>query len=166
MEAMPTSRRKQLAFALEDARNWPNPEPLTVPNWGVVREERVNPVVSKPSEVAIYFRNRLGGLNKEVFCVLYLDHSNRVLEVSTEGQGTIDHAAVYPREIVLKALFHDATGVILCHNHPAGSLVPSEADRQLTRQIQDACRPLGVVVHDHLIVTAEGSFSFRQAGLL
>ncbi len=81
-------------------------------------------------------------------------------------EGTVDHTAVYPREIFKKVFDLDATGLIISHNHPAGSLEPSEGDKQLTRQIMTAARALGVTVHDHLIVTHEGHFSFRTSGLL
>jgi DNA repair protein RadC len=136
--------------------------------WRLARREEVfrGRSISTPSEVALFVREELGDRPREVFFVMYLDHRNRVLSCRLVQEGTVDHAAVYPREILKDALRLNATGVILAHNHPAGSLVPSEADRQLTRQIQDAARPMGVTVHDHLIVASEGSFSFRQAGLL
>ena len=78
----------------------------------------------------------------------------------------MDHAAVYPRQILKRALDLGATSCILSHNHPAGSLEPSEGDKALTRQIVTGARALGVSIHDHLIVTHEGHYSFRQAGLL
>ncbi len=78
----------------------------------------------------------------------------------------MDHTAVYPREILKRALELNATGIILSHNHPAGSLEASEGDKQLTRQVQSAARAMGITIHDHLIVTTEGTFSFRQSGLL
>jgi DNA repair protein RadC len=78
----------------------------------------------------------------------------------------VGHAAVYPREILKTALSQDATGIILAHNNPAGSLSPSKVERSLTRQIQDAGLAMGNTVHDHLIVAHEGNFSFRQAGII
>jgi DNA repair protein RadC len=97
---------------------------------------------------------------------MYLDHRNHVLDVVLEGEGTVDHAAVYPRALLKRALDLEATGVILAHNHPAGSLEPSEGDKVLTRQILTAAKVLGLSVHDHLIVAHEGHFSFRQAGMI
>ena len=97
---------------------------------------------------------------------MYLDHRNHILDVVLEGEGTVDHTAVYPREICRRALELKASGVILAHNHPGGSLEPSEGDRALTRQVSTAAKALGVTVHDHLIVAHEGHFSFRHAGLL
>jgi DNA repair protein RadC len=97
---------------------------------------------------------------------MYLDHRSHILDVVLEGEGTIDRTAVYPREICKRALELQAAGFILAHNHPAGSLEPSENDKALTRQILTAARVLGMSVHDHLIVAHEGHFSFRQAGLI
>jgi len=136
--------------------------------WRLARKEEIarGKILSSPSEVAMYVREELGDRPREVFMVMYLDHRNHMLACREVQEGTVDHAAVYPREILKTALHINATGLILAHNHPAGSLSPSEADRSLTRQIQDAARAMGVTVHDHLIVAAEGSFSFRQAGIL
>ena len=136
--------------------------------WRLARKEGIarGRILSSPSEVAMYIREELGDRPREVFMVMYLDHRNHMLDCREVQEGTVDHAAVYPREILKTALHINATGLILAHNHPAGSLSPSEADRSLTRQIQDAARAMGVTVHDHLIVAAEGSFSFRQAGIL
>jgi DNA repair protein RadC len=136
--------------------------------WRSARQEEVprGRFLASPSEVALFVREELGDRPREVFMVMYLDHRNHILECREVQEGTVDHAAVYPREILKKALHLNATGLILAHNHPAGSLSPSEADRSLTRQIQEAARAMGVTVHDHLIVASEGSFSFRQAGLM
>jgi DNA repair protein RadC len=145
---------------------WPEPV-RPVFTWAEAREDyKRGECVSKPLDVATYCRKYIGGSPIEAFLVLFLDPRDRVVSSDLMQTGTIDHAAIYPREIMVKALAYDATGIILCHNHPAGSLSPSEPDRQLTRQINDAARPLGVTLHDHLIVAHEGSFSFRQAGLL
>jgi DNA repair protein RadC len=97
---------------------------------------------------------------------MYVDHRNHVLDCVLMGDGTVDHTAVYPREVLKKALELNASGLLLSHNHPGGSLEASEGDKQLTRQIITAARAMGLTVHDHLIVTHEGHFSFRQAGLL
>jgi DNA repair protein RadC len=136
--------------------------------WRLARKEEVSRgrLLASPSEVALYVREELGDRPREVFMVMYLDHRNHVLDCREVQEGTVDHAAVYPREILKTALHLNATGLILAHNHPAGSLSPSEADRSLTRQIQEGARAMGVTVHDHLIVASEGSFSFRQAGIL
>jgi DNA repair protein RadC len=116
--------------------------------------------------VASFLKGQIGSKPKEVFAVLFLDHRNHLLRFEILQEGTVDHTAVYPREILRRALDLHATGIILSHNHPGGSLEASEGDKQLTRQILTASRALGITVHDHLILTAEGHFSFRQTGLL
>jgi DNA repair protein RadC len=123
-------------------------------------------VIASPTDVASYLREEMGAYGREAFVVLYLDQRNHLLACEKVQEGTVDQTVVYPREIMKRALDLRATGLILSHNHPGGSLTPSDADRQLTHQIVSAARPMGLTVHDHLIVTAEGSFSFRQAGLL
>jgi DNA repair protein RadC len=122
--------------------------------------------ISSPDDVAFFLREQIGGKPREVFTVLFMDHRNHLLAFENLQEGTVDHTAVYPREILKRALELHSTGFILAHNHPAGSLEPSEGDKQLTRQILTASRAMGMTVHDHLILTAEGHFSFRQAGLL
>jgi len=143
--------------------------PPTVPlvSWSEARAnyER-GPVVNSPDCAINYFSKYIGGKKNEAFLTMYLDHRNHVLDVVLNQEGTVDHTAVYPREILKKALELDATGLIFSHNHPAGSLEASEGDKQLTRQIVTAARALGITIHDHLIVTHEGHYSFRQAGLL
>jgi DNA repair protein RadC len=119
-----------------------------------------------PSEVASYLRETIGEYAVECFYVLYVDQRNQLLGTVKAQQGTVDQTVVYPREILKKALSLNACGLVLCHNHPGGSLTPSDSDRQLTHQIMTASKAMGITVHDHLIVTAEGSFSFRQAGML
>ena len=143
--------------------------PPTIPatSWAEARMDyKRGPVVTEPQNAAEYFRKYIGGRAKEAFLTMYLDHRNHVLDVVLNSEGTVDHTAVYPREVLKTALELNATGLIFSHNHPAGSLEPSEGDKQLTRQIITASRALGIAVHDHLIVTHEGHFSFRQAGLL
>ena len=143
--------------------------PPTVPvySWAEARADyKRGPVLCEPSSAAAYFREYIGGKETEAFLVMYLDHRNHVLDVVLVSTGTVDHAAVYPREILKRALELNASGLILAHNHPGGALNPSEADKFLTRQITDASRAMGILVHDHIIVAHEGSFSFRQAGLI
>ncbi|HTC20273.1 MAG TPA: DNA repair protein RadC [bacterium] len=122
--------------------------------------------ITSPEDVASFLKEQIGSRPREVFTSIFLDHRNHLLAFETLQEGTVDHTAVYPREILKRALELHATGLILSHNHPAGSLEPSEGDKQLTRQILTAARAMGITVHDHLILTTEGHFSFRQAGLL
>ena len=141
--------------------------PPTVPavSWAEAREDyQRGSVVSGPENAIAYFQKYIGGKKNEAFLTMYLDHRNHVLDVVLNQEGTVDHTAVYPREVLKKALELDATGLIF--SHPAGSLEASEGDKQLTRQIVTAARALGITVHDHIIVTHEGHYSFRQAGLI
>lgn len=123
-------------------------------------------VITSPEDVASFLREQIGSKPREVFMSIFLDHRNHLLAYENLQEGTVDHTAVYPREILKRTLELHATGLIIAHNHPAGSLEPSEGDKQLTRQILTASRAMGITVHDHLILTTEGHFSFRQAGLL
>jgi DNA repair protein RadC len=144
------------------------PAPTVPPtSWAEARATyKRGPLVVNPEEAADYFRKFIGGRPIEAFLCMYLDNRNHVLDVVLEGEGTVDHTAVYPREICKRALELQATGLILAHNHPAGSLEPSEGDRALTRQVATAAKALGLTVHDHMIVAHEGYFSFRKAELI
>jgi DNA repair protein RadC len=142
--------------------------PPTIPpvSWAEARVDyKRGPIVGSPSDATEYFKKFIGGKDTEAFLCLFLDHRNHVLDCIC-NPGTVDHTAVYPREIFKKAFELNASGLILSHNHPGGSLEASEGDRQLTRQLTTAGRALGITIHDHVIVTHEGHFSFRQAGLL
>lgn len=108
---------------------------------------------------------RMAGKEREEFLVLYLNAQHELIEDKVEFVGTINSAAVYPREIAKSALLKNAAAVILCHNHPSGNLDPSEADISLTKDLTDALRLIDVRVIDHIIV-GNGSMSFRQRGVL
>jgi DNA repair protein RadC len=155
--------KKQLELNLDTLP----PPTVPVTSWAEARMDyQRGPVIGSPDSAVEYFSKYIGGKKNEAFLTMYLDHRNHVLDVVLNQEGTVDHTAVYPREVLKKALELDATGILFSHNHPAGSLEPSEGDKQLTRQIVTAARALGIAVHDHLIVTHEGHFSFRQAGLI
>lgn len=124
------------------------------------------PRVGDPDQAADYFRKFIGGKPNEAFLCMYQDHQQHILDVVLEGEGTVDSSAIFPREVFKRAISLSATGLILAHNHPAGGLEPSEADKALTRQMVLAANALGLKVHDHLIVTHEGFFSFHRAGFI
>ncbi len=125
-------------------------------------------VLSDSERLRDYWRLRIGGLKHEVFAVAYLDSGYRLLRdgVETLQEGTVDRAAVYPRRVVEAALKRQAAGLVLAHNHPNGNVEPSEHDKLLTRAIVLAAETISLRVVDHLIVSPEASFSFREAGLL
>jgi DNA repair protein RadC len=103
---------------------------------------------------------------REQFRALFLDRKNVMIADEVLSQGTVDHTPVYPREIVKRALELSASAMILVHNHPSGDPTPSRADIEMTRQIADAAKALGVAVHDHLVIGSKGHASFKALGLL
>ena len=111
-------------------------------------------------------RLRIGDKEREIFCVLYLNSQHNLIEVDELFMGTIDAAAVYPREIAKAALAHNAAAVILGHNHPSGTTDPSAADRHITERIISSLSLLDIRVLDHVIVSTEGAFSFAEGGLI
>lgn len=124
--------------------------------------------LSDPIHLADFWRMRIGGLRNEVFEVAYLDSAYRLLRdgVETLEEGTVDRAAVYPRRVVEAALRRGAAALVLAHNHPNENVAPSEHDKVLTRAIVMAAETVHLKVVDHLIVSAQETFSFRKAGLL
>ena len=102
----------------------------------------------------------------EEFRVLFLDRKNVLVADEVQSRGTVDHAPVYPREIVRRALEHGASAIILIHNHPSGDPTPSRADIDMTREITAAAKALKIAVHDHLVIGRGGHASFKSLGLL
>lgn len=116
------------------------------------------------SQAGHYLRARLRAYPHEVFAVLFLDNRHRVLAFEELFRGTIDGAAVYPREVVKQALRHNAAAVIFAHNHPSGVAEPSQADRQITEQLVKALGLLEIRVLDHLVIGDDGWVSLAQRG--
>ena len=125
-------------------------------------------VLRDPARIRDFWRMRIGSLPNEVFEVAYLDSGLRLLRngVETLQQGTVDRASVYPRQVVEAALRRGAAAIVLAHNHPNGRVEPSEADKLTTRAIVLAAETIRLRVVDHLIVSPDKAFSFREAGLL
>jgi len=124
------------------------------------------PVLSSWSCVLDYCRMAQAFAEKEQFRVLFLDKRNRLIADELQQTGTVDHTPVYPREVVKRALELSATALILVHNHPSGDPTPSRADIQMTQAIVEVARPLGIAVHDHIIVGREGHASFKGLQLI
>ena len=124
------------------------------------------PVITSWTELQAYVRVAMAHLPTEQFRVLYLDHRNNLMVDEFLAEGTVNHAPVYPREVVRRALEISASAMVLVHNHPSGDPTPSRADIDMTRQVIDAARCLGLQVHDHLIVGRDGASSFRALGLM
>lgn len=124
------------------------------------------PVVTCSTDIANYLKTRFTDLRHEVFAVLYLNRANKINHLEIISEGGITGTVADPRIILRKALEENAVSLILCHNHPSGSLKPSRADEQLTAKIKDAARLLDITVLDHIIVSEEGYFSFADEGIL
>lgn len=123
------------------------------------------PVLSSWTALLAYSRTTLAHLPREQFRALYLDRRNILLRDELVADGTVDHAPVYPREVIRRALELSASALILVHNHPSGDPTPSRADIAMTRQIVDGAKLFGLQVHDHLVIGREGTASFRSLGL-
>ena len=113
-----------------------------------------------------YVQLQIGCSEVEIFCVMFLDTQNQLIEFKKMFTGTIDSASVYPREIVREALLLNAKSVIVAHNHPSGILEPSNADKRITRRIIEACNTLDINLLDHILVSKLGAMSFAERGLL
>ena len=127
---------------------------------------REKTVISSSSDVAIYLQTLLKDHRHEVFAVLFLNRANKVNHFQVISEGGITGTVADPRIILKKALEEDAVSLILCHNHPSGSLKPSRADEELTQKIKEAAKYFDIKVLDHLIVSEDGYFSFADEGLL
>ena len=123
-------------------------------------------VLSSWTSVLDYCRAAMAFAEREQFRVLYLDKKNALIADEVQGEGTVDHTPVYPREVVKRALELSATALILVHNHPSGDPTPSRADILMTQQIVEIAKPLGISIHDHIIVGREGHASFRGLKLI
>ncbi|MCI0523931.1 MAG: DNA repair protein RadC, partial [Acidobacteria bacterium] len=124
--------------------------------------------LANPEALAQYWRMKIGSLPNEVFHVGYLDSGYRLLRdgVETLEEGTVDRAAVYPRRVIEAALRRGAAALVFAHNHPNGDVTPSEQDKVLTRALVLAATTVQIKILDHLIVSPDKVFSFREAGLL
>lgn len=132
-----------------------------------LRQEMIGKnVVRDPETVIQYLYATMRDRKKEVFKVLFLNKSNQIIDEADLFEGTVDEAAVHPRELVKAALDRHATAIILVHNHPSGRTEPSPQDRQITTKLQSACASLGIKILDHIIVGDNQYFSFNERGLL
>ena len=117
------------------------------------------------SQVIDFLTHSLRGLQVEVMSVIYLDSALAIIDSEKVAEGTVNVNTVYPREIIKNALSHNASALVVAHNHPSGSLTPSPQDRQLTRQLFLACSMMHIRLLDHLII-GDGHFSFADAGII
>ncbi len=123
-------------------------------------------VLSSWTAVIDYCRTAMAFADKEQFRILFLDKRNQLIADEVQQVGTVDHTPVYPREVVKRALELSATAIILVHNHPSGDPTPSNADIQMTQSIMSIASPLGISVHDHIIVGKNGHASMKGLRLI
>ncbi len=119
-----------------------------------------------PTDVKNYLRLKLGEVEHEVFCCVWLDSQHKVIDFEEMFRGTINQTSVYPREIIKAALRHNAAAVIFAHNHPSSILEPSSADIQLTSTLKKTLDMIDVRTLDHFIVASTGILSFAEKGLM
>jgi DNA repair protein RadC len=124
------------------------------------------PVLSSWSSVIDYCRTAMAFSDKEQFRLLFLDKRDQLIADEVQQTGTVDHTTVYPREVVKRALELSATAIILVHNHPSGDPTPSRSDIQMTQSIIELAKPLGIAIHDHIIVGKEGHASLKGLRLI
>ena len=124
------------------------------------------PVIQSWSALMDYCKLAMGNKKIEEFRVLFLNHRHALIADEVMQQGTINHTPVYPREIVKRALEHGAAALILLHNHPSGDPTPSKADIDITQKIIEAANTVSVAVHDHVIITKTGHYSFKSFGVI
>ncbi|WP_342261913.1 RadC family protein [Alphaproteobacteria bacterium endosymbiont of Tiliacea citrago] len=117
--------------------------------------------MKSPDKVAVYCQSRMGHLKHEQFRVLFLNKKNKLIKDLILQNGTIDKAAIFPRELVLLALQIGAGGMILVHNHPSGDPTPSDADIQITKEIKNASNLMNILVYDHLIIAKNAFYSMK-----
>ena len=128
-------------------------------------EVKKRAAMSSGTAVIDYVRTAQAFAEKEQFRILFLDKKNQLIADEVLQEGTVDHTPVYPREVVKRALELSATALILVHNHPSGDPTPSQADVEMTRQVAQVARTLGIQVHDHVIVGKDGHVSMKELKL-
>ena len=148
------AKRSEVVAVLELARR------------ALAQELKQKPLFDGPKAVRDYLQLQLGAKTHEVFAVLFLDSQHRLLAFEELFRGTLTQTSVYPREVVLRALHHQAAAVVLAHNHPSGSTQPSSADTALTRTLKTTLALVDVTVLDHFVVTASDAVSMAELGLV
>jgi DNA repair protein RadC len=123
-------------------------------------------VVKNPHDLEAYLRQIMGHKTKEVFAGIFLDARNRVLANEILSEGTLTTSSVYPREVIISALKHNAAAVIFAHNHPSGDVEPSQSDIDITKKLFFALKYVGIILHEHMIVGAAATFSFAAHGFI
>jgi DNA repair protein RadC len=126
---------------------------------------RDQPILSSWTQLLDYFKSQMAYEDIEQFRILFLDKKNKLIADEVQQTGTVDHTPVYPREVIRRSLELSATAIILVHNHPSGDPTPSAADVRMTKEINEVARPLGITLHDHIIIGRTGHVSLRSQNL-
>jgi DNA repair protein RadC len=134
--------------------------------FGRDRLDMEKPILSSWTQLIDYCRSQMAYESIEQFRILFLDKKNRLISDEVQQTGTVDHTPVYPREVIKRALELSATAIILVHNHPSGDPAPSSADVRMTREIADIATPMGITLHDHLVIGKSGHASLRSLKLI
>lgn len=134
--------------------------------FGRDRIDSEQPILGSWNQLIDYCRSQMAFESVEHFRILFLDKKNRLIADEVQQTGTVDHTPVYPREVIRRSLELSATALILVHNHPSGDPSPSSADVRMTREISDVAKPLGITLHDHIIIGKSGHASLRGLKLL
>ena len=122
--------------------------------------------IRSSEDVLDYLRHNLRDKSKEVFMIIYLNGRNQILKMEKLFEGTLNTSAVYPREVVKRALENDASALVLVHNHPSGNPSPSQDDLTITKKLKDAVKTIDIYIHDHLIIAGNDIYSFADHGLI
>jgi len=122
--------------------------------------------IKSSNDIAEYLKATLKDYAYEIFAVVFLNHANKIKHFEIISKGGITGTVADPRIILKKALDHNATAIVLCHNHPSGNLKPSKADEELTQKIKEAAKYFDIRIIDHIIVSEEGYYSFADEGML
>jgi DNA repair protein RadC len=146
------AKKAQLVAIMEMARR------------SLVDKLRKRPLMDSPDAVQDYLRLLIGGRPQEVFVSIFLDARHRLIRCEESARGTLTRMAVYPREIVRRALSLNAASLIVAHNHPSGAVQPSASDRRLTQTLREALALIDVQLVDHLVIGADQTYSFARAG--
>lgn len=133
----------------------------------LLREEITGkPIIQSWNALLDYAKASMAHKKIEEFRILFLNRRNELIRDEVQQRGTVDHTPVYTREVVKRALELGASSIILMHNHPSGDAAPSKADIDITKQVADASKSVGIKVHDHLIISENGHYSFRANGII
>lgn len=123
-------------------------------------------VVQNQRDLLDFLNQTMGHRTKEVFAGIFLDAKNRVLTSEILFTGTLTSSSVYPREVIISALKHNAAAMIVAHNHPSGDATPSKSDMEITKKLFFALKYVGIILHEHMIISSGGFFSFAAQGLI